>query len=457
MGRKKIGILLEEKGLVTEFQLVAALSHQRKWKIRLGKALLELGYIEERKLFEVIAEQWEMDLVDLNQVKIPEGVKRKISRDKGVALMAVPIKEENGDLVVAVCDPDRANLKEDLEKLTGMTVRLVIAMDSQLEEFSRTLPEKVPVGTVKPVKKAFRKNNSGDIELLEGARSKSETEELLGGKEMEKPAEEPIAIGDEPVALDDGLVQNPEAEITSKEALNVNLPNLGAAEQAQEPESKAVPVTEESGAKKEFAGEDTDELWESAETMPAVKERISSPDSSPAAPEDKEQTAPPAEPAKESDAMSDFFPGQMRDLEPPKEETGPKPEENVVELGMELGAPPREELKTEAPATKAEEKSEKEEPPFWGAESEQVPLLSPPDPGIVLTRETVSISEPEPKPAEPLSMEKQVKAMSVDSVRSEAAAAALEKKEILRMVSEIENKMRLLQEMVKELRERLKA
>ena len=69
MARKKIGALLEDKGYINEFQLVAALSHQRKWKTKLGQSLIELGYLEEEQLFEVLAEQLGMEFVKLRKVE----------------------------------------------------------------------------------------------------------------------------------------------------------------------------------------------------------------------------------------------------------------------------------------------------------------------------------------------------------------------------------------------------
>ena len=188
MPRKKIGALLEEKGIISEFQLVAALSHQRKWKIRLGKALQELGYIEEKQLFEVLAEQWEMELVDLYQEPPSEDAKKKLSKDQGLKLMAVPLRIEGEELVVAISEPDRENLKEELGSITGMKVRLVLAMDSQVEELAHTLPEKVSLGVVKPVKKAFRKNEKGEMEPIE------EESVVLGGEEgLVQEAPEPMA------------------------------------------------------------------------------------------------------------------------------------------------------------------------------------------------------------------------------------------------------------------------
>ncbi len=167
MARKRIGAVLEEKGLINEFQLVAALSHQRKWKTKLGKSLMELGYLEEKDLYEVLGEQLGIELVDLKKKKIPSEVLGLLSREQGRAYLTVPVEQDGDTLVMAVAEPDRPELQEELEKITGQSVRLVLATESDIDARIRKLPEKVSVAVVQPVKKAFRRNQDGDIQPME--------------------------------------------------------------------------------------------------------------------------------------------------------------------------------------------------------------------------------------------------------------------------------------------------
>ncbi len=471
MARKKIGVLLEEKGLITEFQLVAALSQQRKWKIRLGKALIEQGYIEEKKLFEVIAEQWGMDLVDFSQVRIPDELKRKIGRDKATALMAVPVRQEEDILVVAVAEPDRAKLKEDLEKIIGMPVRLVLGMDSQVEEMARLMAEKVPVGTVKPVKKAFRKNDNGEIKLVD--KESADSEALLGGKDLvEKQPEEPVVLGEEPVPLEEGPVEleeeAPETIVTApSRETGEEVPDLDKKDPALGAEEKtAIPSPEIPKMEKPVVGEDTDELWDNAQPVASVSKgkvpaEIPGPESSlEAMPEAR--AAAKSEDASAS-SLSDYFPGQMRDLETPRleEQTGPKAEEGVMELGADL------------PAKKIIEPPEKEPEPIEAGET--IPLESKePVPGFLsgTNPEEIFAKDPtarefhreEPAPVmreennpEPEPISKQVASLEVESELSKPGPGDLEKQEILQMVTEIEQKLKRLREMVKVLKEKLES
>jgi hypothetical protein len=196
MARKRIGAMLEERGLITEFQLVAALSHQRKWKGKLGRSLIELGYLEEQKLYEVLAEQMGMTFVDLRSRQIPLEVLSKISRKDAQALKAVPVELKGTTVVVAVAEPDRPDLQAALAKAAGQPVELVLGLESAIEVLNASMSDKVPVTTIQPVKKAFIRNHRGEMEPLEG---------FPGAEPQPAPTRaKPPAYDDAPIALDDG-------------------------------------------------------------------------------------------------------------------------------------------------------------------------------------------------------------------------------------------------------------
>jgi hypothetical protein len=465
MARKKLGALLEKKGLITEFQLVAALSHQRKWKMRLGKALLEHGYIEEKPLFQVLAEQWGMELVDLYDAPITEDVKKKMSREKGMALMAMPVRIEEDTLVVAIAEPDRENIQQDLEKLTGMSVRLVLGMDSQVEELTRTLPEKVSVASVKPVKKAFRKNEDGGLEAV--ASHEIASAELLGAKETKraKPRKsEPVDVGDvqlsspepaevpeetEPVELQE--VDEAEEESAKQpaavkpEALAVDVPDIDLGGTKAAPIHEPVPAKpsaaepeSEPGTEKHEPVEDTDEFWSGAKTAKSAEE----------IPASKKAEEPVEELDKSSE---DFFPGQTRSFDESAPEPEPEPEE---EPEKELELKPEEEVQELG----VSDITEPAEP-----KPESVPQV--PEPPELRIEDKPKISESQPaaaKPAPPPPMpetEAPRRSIRPETIKPAEApkkmVAGLERELVLQKIMEIEQKIKALAIMVEELREKL--
>jgi len=200
MARKRIGALLEERGLITEFQLVAALSHQRKWKGKLGRSLIELGYLDEQKLYEVLAEQLGMTLVDLRSRQLPLEILGKLSRKEAQALKAVPVEIKPNALVVAVAEPDLPDLQAALTKAAGQPVELVLGLESAVEVLNSRIPDKFQVAAVQPIKKAFIRNHRGQIEPLEETPRAEPSPPPTPAPEVA----EPQASEDAPIALDDG-------------------------------------------------------------------------------------------------------------------------------------------------------------------------------------------------------------------------------------------------------------
>lgn len=163
MARKKIGAMLEEKGFINEFQLVAALSHQRKWKTKLGQSLIELGYLEEVQLYEVLAAQLELEYVDLRKLQIPPEILRRVTKEYAREWLAVPIAFDGATWTVAMTEPDKPNLVPNLSATLNGKVKLVLATPMALENLTRKIPDKMAVGTVQPVKKAFFRDSSGNF------------------------------------------------------------------------------------------------------------------------------------------------------------------------------------------------------------------------------------------------------------------------------------------------------
>jgi type IV pilus assembly protein PilB len=62
---KKLGDLLKEEGLIDDFQLQSALSHQRNWGGKLGAIFLELEFVREDDLARVIADKLRIPYINL--------------------------------------------------------------------------------------------------------------------------------------------------------------------------------------------------------------------------------------------------------------------------------------------------------------------------------------------------------------------------------------------------------
>ena len=63
--------ILQQKGLVSDSQLVEARALQAAEGLRLDRALIQLGHLGERQLLEVMSEQLHLPVADLSAAAIP--------------------------------------------------------------------------------------------------------------------------------------------------------------------------------------------------------------------------------------------------------------------------------------------------------------------------------------------------------------------------------------------------
>ncbi len=129
----QLGSLLQEEGLLTQARLDAALTEQRATGKPLGRILIEAGVISESDLVRMLARQVGLDFVDLGESSVDPSVATLIPEALARRYQALPIRWEEGRLVVAMADPSNVFAVDDIRALTGAEIRTVVATAGQLE------------------------------------------------------------------------------------------------------------------------------------------------------------------------------------------------------------------------------------------------------------------------------------------------------------------------------------
>jgi type IV pilus assembly protein PilB len=139
---RPLGELLTERGLVSEDQLRDALTTQVASGTgsgrtgsgkRLGDILVELGLLSERALVDVLAEQLQVEIVELGRVPLTREVVTMLPEAEARRLRAVPVRVDGDRVEVAVADPLREFLQDDLIAALGAPVRLRFATGAEIE------------------------------------------------------------------------------------------------------------------------------------------------------------------------------------------------------------------------------------------------------------------------------------------------------------------------------------
>ncbi|MGI8426943.1 MAG: GspE/PulE family protein [Actinomycetota bacterium] len=119
-------IILEDK-LLTPARLKEALAETKRAHKSLPRILVENGFLTESSLMAVFAKQVGMEFIDLSEVQVDPSVAGLISEAMAKRYKVLPVRIEDGKLVVAMSDPANIMALDDIRTLTGKEVKPALA------------------------------------------------------------------------------------------------------------------------------------------------------------------------------------------------------------------------------------------------------------------------------------------------------------------------------------------
>lgn len=164
--RKKLGDLLKEAGLIDDFQLEAALSHQRNWGGKLGDILAELEFAREEDIARIVAEKLKIPYVNLFEPELSADVLKLLKADTAKKFAVVPVRKEAKTLVLAMSDPLDIGIMDNVRFITGCTIKPVLAMTSEIKDAIRKYYDGEPVVRVKRPTRQETVQEEGNMELV---------------------------------------------------------------------------------------------------------------------------------------------------------------------------------------------------------------------------------------------------------------------------------------------------
>lgn len=139
VGRKKIrmGDLLVAAGAITEEELNSALDLQKEKGQKLGKTLVECGYISQELLIAILTQQLGVEYIELKGCKLEEEILKLIPEEVVLKYNVVPLgyDEMNPNVLkVAMVDPMDIMALDDLAIVTGSQIEPMLAMEEDVGE-----------------------------------------------------------------------------------------------------------------------------------------------------------------------------------------------------------------------------------------------------------------------------------------------------------------------------------
>lgn len=130
--KMRLGDLLVHESVITEDQLMQALSAQKSTGRKLGQALQDLGFVTEQGLLTFLAQQLNIPLLDISRKKVNPEVVKLIPEVQARRLKALPLEERSDSILVAMSDPADLSVVDTLSNILAKPLELAIVPESQL-------------------------------------------------------------------------------------------------------------------------------------------------------------------------------------------------------------------------------------------------------------------------------------------------------------------------------------
>jgi MSHA biogenesis protein MshE len=134
--RKKIriGDLLIQNNLITDQQLSDALVSQKISGKKLGRALIDLGLVEEDQLLGLLSQQLEVPFIQLNNYDFNSEIAQRLPETYARRFRALVLTEEAGELTVGMADPTDIFGFDELSRILRQPLQLAVVRESELLE-----------------------------------------------------------------------------------------------------------------------------------------------------------------------------------------------------------------------------------------------------------------------------------------------------------------------------------
>ena len=134
MAIRRIGQIFVDLGMITEDQLELLLEEQKRRSGELlGKVAESLGYITEEQLSQALAEQMSMRVVALGELEITPDVLARITEPMAQLYRVIPIEFEDDTLTIAMCDPQKLTIRDELRTLLGYEIKAMVATERDVQ------------------------------------------------------------------------------------------------------------------------------------------------------------------------------------------------------------------------------------------------------------------------------------------------------------------------------------
>ena len=132
--RKKLrlGELLLQADVITQHQLDLALAYQKQSGYKLGRALTEVGAINETELHQFLANRLDLEYIDLGAIDLDKETVMLLSEVQARRLRSLVLKNYGDRLLVGMADPTDLFAYDELCMQLDQKIELALVNETEL-------------------------------------------------------------------------------------------------------------------------------------------------------------------------------------------------------------------------------------------------------------------------------------------------------------------------------------
>lgn len=130
--KTRIGDLLIGKKFISKEQLETALEEQKKSGRKLGRILVDNGYVEENDMLEVLSRQLKIPFIDLQHYKFNIDTIKLISEIQARRFRAIALSDDPGGILVGMADPTDILAYDEISRILNRPVNTAVVRESDL-------------------------------------------------------------------------------------------------------------------------------------------------------------------------------------------------------------------------------------------------------------------------------------------------------------------------------------
>ncbi|WP_421683796.1 Flp pilus assembly complex ATPase component TadA [Stutzerimonas urumqiensis] len=128
----RIGDLLIQAGLITDTQLQLALQEQKRTGSKLGRTVVDLGFIDEGRLLKALSEQLQIPFIELKHYKLDNNLTQSLPEAVARRFRVIILSRQGDGLLVGMTDPLDLFAQDEMERLLKKRIHPAVVRESEL-------------------------------------------------------------------------------------------------------------------------------------------------------------------------------------------------------------------------------------------------------------------------------------------------------------------------------------